>query len=125
VDCETEEMLVPGNYISTTAASPSVIDLFSLQSPRLFFFSLNTFTPIEPSGRELVDGDLMGPIAVVGLSLKFPQEATSPEAFWKMLMEKRCAMTEVPSDRLNVDAFQGTDTNRTDQVRVLPLSYYG
>jgi hypothetical protein len=74
----------------------------------------------EPSGRELVDGDSMGPIAVVGLSLKFPQEATSPEAFWKMLMEKRCAMTEVPSDRLNVDAFQGTDTNRTDQVRVLP-----
>lgn len=45
------------------------------------------------------------PIAVCGLSLKFPQDASSEKGFWTMLMEKRSAMTEFPADRLNVDAF--------------------
>ncbi|KAL5041185.1 hypothetical protein BDW71DRAFT_213267 [Aspergillus fruticulosus] len=71
----------------------------------------------KATGQESLDDSLSEPIAIVGLSLKFPQEATSPEAFWNMLVEKRCAMTEVPSDRYNIDAFHGTDTSRTDQVR--------
>jgi hypothetical protein len=74
----------------------------------------------ESSWSSLGDGDggsdSVTPIAVVGLSLKFPQEATSPESFWKMLMEKRCAMTEVPSDRFNIDAFHGVDNGRIDTV---------
>jgi hypothetical protein len=32
--------------------------------------------------------DIVEPIAVVGLSLKFPDDATTPEAFWKLLLEK-------------------------------------
>ena len=52
-----------------------------------------------------VGSDKLEPIAIIGFSLRFPQDATSPEAFWKMLMEKRSAMTDVPSDRFNVDAF--------------------
>ena len=56
------------------------------------------------------------PLAIVGFSLKFPQEATSQEAFWSMLMEKRCAMTEWPSDRLNVEAFYHADKTRNDTV---------
>lgn len=63
--------------------------------------------------------DIIEPIAVVGLSLKFPQDATSPEAFWKMIMEKRCAMTEIPGDRLEMDSFYGTDRNRNDTVRLI------
>ncbi|KAL8769662.1 MAG: hypothetical protein Q9209_004459 [Squamulea sp. 1 TL-2023] len=47
----------------------------------------------------------MEPIAIIGFALKFPQEAVSAGQFWRMLKEKRCAMTEVPSSRLNVDAF--------------------
>lgn len=50
-------------------------------------------------------GNMSDPIAICGLSLKFPQDATSPEAFWKMMLEKRCAMTEFPADRLNADGF--------------------
>lgn len=45
------------------------------------------------------------PIAVCGLSLRFPQDASSEKGFWAMLLEKRNAMTEYPPDRLNVDAF--------------------
>ena len=51
------------------------------------------------------DHDLIEPIAVVGYSLKFPQDATSPEEFWRMLVERRNAMTDFPADRLNISAF--------------------
>ena len=60
--------------------------------------------------------DTMEPLAIVGFSLKFPQDATSSEAFWSMLMEKRCAMTEWPSDRLNIEAFRHSDKERNDTV---------
>ena len=61
----------------------------------------------------------LAPIAIVGFSLKFPQEATSPESFWHMLAERRCAMTEWPKDRVNIDAFYHADSNRCDTVRIL------
>lgn len=60
--------------------------------------------------------DKLEPLAVVGFSLKFPQEATTPEAFWKMLTEKICAVTEWPKDRLNIDAFYHPDGSRPDAV---------
>ncbi|KAI0436484.1 putative polyketide synthase [Xylaria telfairii] len=60
--------------------------------------------------------DLLEPLAIVGLSLKFPQDATSPDEFWKMILEKRCAMTEVPADRFNIDAFHGPDNSRADTI---------
>ena len=57
------------------------------------------------------------PIAVIGFSLKFPQDATSPETFWKMMTEKRCSMTEWPKERLNLDAFYHPDGSRPDTVQ--------
>ena len=63
------------------------------------------------------DSDKMEPIAVVGFSFKFPQEATTPDAFWQVLREKRCAMTEWPRDRLNIDAFYHPDSKRLDTVQ--------
>ena len=60
----------------------------------------------------------MEPVAVVGLALKFPQDATSLDTFWNMLVEKRCAMTDFPSSRLNVDAFYHPDIS---QRGTLPL----
>lgn len=49
--------------------------------------------------------DKIEPIAIIGLSLRFPQDATSPQEFWNMLVEKRSAMSDVPTDRFNVKAF--------------------
>lgn len=57
------------------------------------------------------------PIAIVGYSLRFPQKATSSEAFWRMLVEGRSARTEVPGDRFNVDAFYHPNSTRHDSVR--------
>lgn len=59
------------------------------------------------------------PIAIIGFSLKFPQEATSAEGFWKMLTEKRCCMTEFPRDRANIEAFYHPDSDRLDTVKYL------
>jgi hypothetical protein len=73
--------------------------------------------PVDSFGQEKID-----PIAVVGFSLKFPQDATSPESFWKMLVEQRCAMTQIPEDRLNLDSFYGTDKNRNDTVTTCNFS---
>ena len=62
------------------------------------------------------------PLAVVGLAIKFPQEATSVANFWRMLLEKRCAMTEWPGNRLNIDAFHHPDPSRRGTVG--PPDYY-
>lgn len=58
------------------------------------------------------------PIAVTGFSVKFPQEATSAESFWEMLSQRRNATTEVPRDRMNIDAFYHPDPARVGKVRV-------
>ncbi|KAI2485149.1 Fatty acid synthase S-acetyltransferase [Pyrenophora tritici-repentis] len=62
--------------------------------------------------------DAMEPIAIVGMSAKLPQSATSPEAFWKLLEEGRSAMTEVPSDRFNIDAFYHPNGDRLNTLNV-------
>ena len=88
--------------------------------------SLNDHRPYTPNGyfhdsgcssdTSTVEGDGFEPIAVIGLSLRFPQDATSPEAFWQMLIEGRSALTDVPKERFNLDAFYRPDSNRTGVV---------
>ena len=46
------------------------------------------------------------PIAICGFSMMLPQGASTPQKFWDMLIEKRCASTEFPVDRLNATGFQ-------------------
>ena len=57
------------------------------------------------------------PIAIVGMSYKFPQGANTDEAFWDMLMSKRCASTEFPADRMNIDAFHSSDQKRLGRIK--------
>ena len=61
--------------------------------------------------------DKVMPIAVIGLALRFPGDATSPERFWQMLLEGRSARSEVPTDRFNIDSFYRPGLGRTDTVR--------
>ncbi|KAI1144225.1 putative polyketide synthase [Hypoxylon sp. FL0543] len=58
------------------------------------------------------------PIAVVGFSLKFPGDADSAEQFWKMLVEKRSAMSDFPSNRINLAGHYNPDPSRLDQLHV-------
>ena len=69
------------------------------------------------SGRDVVKENLES-ISVIGLSLKFPQDAISPDSFWSVLMDRRCAMTEIPKDRFNASAFYHPDPKRLDAVSI-------
>ncbi|KAL8949407.1 MAG: hypothetical protein Q9222_004476 [Ikaeria aurantiellina] len=60
----------------------------------------------------------MEPIAIVGVALKFPQDAISPDAFWNMMMEGRCAMTEFPPSRMNIDAFYNPQMSAPNTIPI-------
>lgn len=62
------------------------------------------------------ESDLLEPIAVVGLALRFPQDARNVDGFWDMLMRGKCASTEFPPDRLNVDAFHRPGSTEYNSV---------
>lgn len=63
------------------------------------------------------------PIAIIGLSLKFPQDVTSPRAFWDMLVEGRSAMTEMPKHRFNLEAYYHPNSEKPGTVG--PIYFLG
>lgn len=72
---------------------------------------------LPPSERGLsLDEDKLKPIAIVGFCFRFPEDAVSPRGFWDMMMEKRCAMTESPKDRISVPGWHHPDSRRRGQV---------
>lgn len=73
------------------------------------------------NGEAGVSEDSLEPIAIIGLSLKFPQEATSPQTFWDMLVEGRSAMTEMPKDRFNLEAYYDPDSEKPGTVSEFTL----
>lgn len=55
-------------------------------------------------------------IAIIGMSVRFPGGARSPDALWKMISEARSAWSEVSSDRFNLDGFYHPDADRNGAV---------
>lgn len=51
------------------------------------------------------------PIAIVGMSCRFPGKADSPEAFWKLLLRQGDAVSEVPNDRWAIDDYHDADAD--------------
>lgn len=49
------------------------------------------------------------PIAVVGMSCRFPGDSNSPEAFWDLLQQGKDAVVKVPSERWDADAYYDAD----------------
>ncbi|EEP81156.1 hypothetical protein UREG_05998 [Uncinocarpus reesii 1704] len=49
--------------------------------------------------------DPVMPIAIVGLAGRFPLDASNPEKLWDMIAKGRSALTDVPKDRFNIEAF--------------------
>ncbi|MFG1954456.1 SDR family NAD(P)-dependent oxidoreductase [Micromonospora sp. NPDC048830] len=49
------------------------------------------------------------PIAIVGMSCRFPGGADSPQAFWELLRDGVDAISEVPADRWDADALYDSD----------------
>lgn len=71
---------------------------------------------IAPVNDEVLEEIQQEPIAIIGFAFKYPQEATDVESFWKMLLEKRCASTPIPPERMNASAFYHPDPKRRDSV---------
>lgn len=57
-------------------------------------------------------------IAVIGMALRFPQDATSPEKFWEMLVDGRSARSEVPKERYNINSHYRRDPGIPETVNI-------
>lgn len=57
------------------------------------------------------------PIAIVGMACRIPGGAEDPDAFWKLLAEGQDAVTEVPRDRWDVDAYYDPDPKKLGKAR--------
>ncbi|KAJ5788006.1 hypothetical protein N7457_002996 [Penicillium paradoxum] len=71
--------------------------------------------------RESTMGDFQDasmPIAIVGIGGRFPGEATNPDRLWDMVSSGRSALTEVPKDRFNIDAFYHPHAERQGTMNV-------
>ncbi|MCP4347108.1 MAG: SDR family NAD(P)-dependent oxidoreductase [Desulfobacterales bacterium] len=49
------------------------------------------------------------PIAIIGMGCRFPGNVENPEEFWKLLHNGTDAVTEVPPDRWDIDAYYNPD----------------
>jgi acyl transferase domain-containing protein/acyl carrier protein len=82
-----------------------VLELESLGAPAR--------APVRAQARQLNE-----PIAVVGMSCRFPGGANSPEAFWDMLRSGRDGIAEVPAERWDVEAFFDPNPDNPGKSRV-------
>src|SRR5271166_290746 len=49
------------------------------------------------------------PVAVVGIGCRFPGDVTGPDSFWELLVQGRNAISRIPADRWDADAFYHPD----------------
>ncbi len=58
------------------------------------------------------------PIAIVGIGCRYPGEASSPEKFWELLVNKKDAIVDIPSDRWDQRKFYDEEDNKAGKLRV-------
>ncbi|KAM0439782.1 hypothetical protein ACHAPT_000877 [Fusarium lateritium] len=58
----------------------------------------------------------MDDIAVVGIGLRFPGNASSPEELWKVLERGESQWSEFPKDRLNIDGYYHPGGDRQGSI---------
>ncbi|MCC5601565.1 type I polyketide synthase [Nostoc favosum] len=58
------------------------------------------------------------PIAIIGLGCRFPGGSNDPESYWQMLRNGIDAITEVPADRWDIDAYYDPNPDATGKMYV-------
>src|SRR5215216_1752347 len=61
---------------------------------------------------DALENQRVEPIAIVGMSCRFPGGADSPESFWDMLQNGVDAISEVPAERWKIDDYFDTDPEK-------------
>ena len=56
------------------------------------------------------------PIAVIGLGCRFPGNARDPEGFWRVLRDGVDAVTEIPAERWDLDAYYDADPDAAGRM---------
>jgi hypothetical protein len=71
-----------------------------------------------PSSFDKIDGKSREPIAIIGFSFTFPQDATTSDALWNLMLEKRSTATPIPKERMNSDSMYHPDPQRRGTVNL-------
>ncbi|PGH19323.1 hypothetical protein AJ80_04076 [Polytolypa hystricis UAMH7299] len=66
---------------------------------------MSTSTPLTEDILRPYGADPIMPIAVIGMAGRYPADASNPGKLWDLISKSRSALTKVPKDRFNVDAF--------------------
>lgn len=56
------------------------------------------------------------PIAIIGMGCRLPGGAVNPDTYWDLLVNQRDAITEVPRDRWDVDAYYDPDPDAPGKI---------
>src|SRR5688572_7534697 len=56
------------------------------------------------------------PIAIIGMSCRFPGGANNPESYWQLLHDGVDAITEVPPERWDIDAYYDPNPNAVGKM---------
>ncbi|NEO56677.1 MAG: alpha/beta fold hydrolase [Okeania sp. SIO3B5] len=76
----------------------------SLSSEQLFQLLEQVHSKLETVDREKTE-----PIAIIGVGCRFPGNANGPDSFWHLLHEGIDAVTEIPSDRWDIESYYDPD----------------
>lgn len=99
--------------------SPDILGPFRIPSPNIFL-PLAIMTVLQHSVASDVNGSgsvgKTSPIAIIGMSGKFPGEASNPTKLWDLCSQGRDAWTPIPSTRFNQEAFYHPDSTRNGSV---------
>ena len=63
-------------------------------------------------------GDTLEPIAIIGMSCRFPGDISTLEQFWDMLVHQRSGHCQIPESRFNAKAWQHPDHDRKGAVSI-------
>ncbi|KAF5863618.1 hypothetical protein ETB97_009712 [Aspergillus alliaceus] len=72
-----------------------------------------------------MEEDILDPIAIVGLSLQFPGDATTLDDYWELMMQNRCVSQEFPPNRINGESMPVKKAHfLTEDVTAFDASFF-
>lgn len=63
-----------------------------------------------------MEKDKLAPLAIVGLSFRFPGEANTYQGFWDVLSNAKSTRTRIPDDRFNIDGYYHPSPDRQGAI---------